>query len=118
MSGKQGGIQASSLLGFMGLEFLVPLSCHGVWSHRWSGLTRFMDYGKENRQTAVLRFVFETKIITRGFVVVKCSLSLRWSILFVLLKNRGCPPKILLKRTRGLLNKEIFLFGISALGVF
>jgi hypothetical protein len=29
-----------------------------------------MDYGKENRQTAVLRFVFATKIITRGFVVV------------------------------------------------
>lgn len=81
MSGKQGGIQASSLLGFMGLEFLVRLSRLGLRSHRWLGRTRFLDYGKENRQTAVLRFFFETKIITRGFVVVKCSLSLRWSIL-------------------------------------
>jgi hypothetical protein len=31
---------------------------------------------------------------------------------------KGYPLKILLKRTRGLLNKKIFLFGISAFGVF
>jgi hypothetical protein len=38
--------------------------------------------------------------------------------LIVLLKNNGYPRKILLKRTRGLLNKEKFLFGISVFGVF
>jgi hypothetical protein len=38
--------------------------------------------------------------------------------LIVLLKVKGYPLKILLKRTRGLLNKEKFLFGISAFGVF
>ncbi len=38
--------------------------------------------------------------------------------LIVLLNNKGCPLKILLKWTRGLLNKEEFLFGISAIGVF
>ncbi len=37
--------------------------------------------------------------------------------LIVLLKNEGYPVKILLKRTRGLLNKGKFLFGISAFGV-
>jgi hypothetical protein len=37
--------------------------------------------------------------------------------LIVLLKNEGYPAKILLKRTRGLLNKGKFLFGISAFGV-
>jgi hypothetical protein len=36
----------------------------------------------------------------------------------VQLKNKGYPLKILLKRTRGLLNKENFLFGISVFGVF
>jgi hypothetical protein len=38
--------------------------------------------------------------------------------LIVLLKIKGCPLKILLKRTRGLLDEEKFLFGISAFGVF
>jgi hypothetical protein len=38
--------------------------------------------------------------------------------IIVLLKNNGYPPKILLKRTRGLLNKEKFLSGISAFGIF
>jgi len=38
--------------------------------------------------------------------------------LIVLLKIKGYPLKILLKRTRGLLNKEKFLFAISAFGVF
>ncbi len=38
--------------------------------------------------------------------------------LIVLLKSKGHPLRILLKRTRGLLNKEKFLFGISAFGVF
>ncbi len=38
--------------------------------------------------------------------------------LIVLLKIKGYPLKILLKRTRGLLNKEKFLFGTSAFGVF
>jgi len=38
--------------------------------------------------------------------------------LIVLLKNKGYPLKILLNRTRGLLNIEKFLFGISAFGVF
>ncbi len=37
---------------------------------------------------------------------------------FVLLKNKCYTLKIVLKRTRGLLNKEEFLFGISAFGVF
>jgi hypothetical protein len=38
--------------------------------------------------------------------------------LIVLLKNKGYPLKILLNRTRGLLNEENFPFGISAFGVF
>jgi hypothetical protein len=38
--------------------------------------------------------------------------------IIILLKNEGCPLKILLKRTRGLLNKEKFLSGISAFGIF
>jgi hypothetical protein len=38
--------------------------------------------------------------------------------LIVLLKVKGYPLKILLKRTRGLLNKEKFLFGTSAFRVF
>jgi hypothetical protein len=39
--------------------------------------------------------------------------------LIVLLKNEGYPVKILLKRTRELLNNEKFIFGISAaFGVF
>jgi hypothetical protein len=33
------------------------------------------------------------------------------------LKKRGYPLKILLKSTRGLLNKEKIFFGISAFGV-
>jgi hypothetical protein len=36
----------------------------------------------------------------------------------VLLKVKGYPSKILLKRTKGLLNKEKILFGTSAFGVF
>jgi hypothetical protein len=38
--------------------------------------------------------------------------------LITFLKVKGYPLKILLKRTRGLLIKEKFLFGISAFGVF
>jgi hypothetical protein len=38
--------------------------------------------------------------------------------LIVLPNNNGYPLKILSKWTRGLLNKEEFLFGISAIGVF
>jgi hypothetical protein len=38
--------------------------------------------------------------------------------LIVLLKVKGYPLKILLKRTRGLLNEEKILFGTSAFGVF
>jgi len=38
--------------------------------------------------------------------------------LIVFLKAKGYPLKILLKRTRGLLIKEKFLFGISAFGLF
>jgi hypothetical protein len=38
--------------------------------------------------------------------------------LTVLLKNKGYPLKILLKRTRGLLNKEKFLSGFPAFGIF
>ncbi len=38
--------------------------------------------------------------------------------LIVLLQNKGITLKILLKRTRGLLSKEKFLFGISTFGVF
>jgi hypothetical protein len=38
--------------------------------------------------------------------------------LVVLLKIKGYPLKILLKRARGLLKKENSLFGISAFGVF
>jgi hypothetical protein len=52
------------------------------------------------------------------FVVVKSSLSLRTVSPMVLLKNKGYTLKILLKRSRGLLSKEKFLFGISAFGVF
>jgi hypothetical protein len=38
--------------------------------------------------------------------------------LIVFLKVKGYPLKILLMRTRGLLIKEKFLFGISTFGVF
>ncbi len=38
--------------------------------------------------------------------------------LIFLLKNKGYLLKIMLKRTRGLLSEEKFLFGISAFGVF
>ncbi len=38
--------------------------------------------------------------------------------LIVFLKAKGYPLKILLERTRGLLIKENFLFGISAFGIF
>ncbi len=38
--------------------------------------------------------------------------------LIVFLKAKGYPLKVLLKRTRGLLLKEKFLFGISAFGSF
>jgi hypothetical protein len=38
--------------------------------------------------------------------------------LIVLLKNKGYPLRILLKRTRGLLNNEKFFFEILAFGVF
>jgi len=38
--------------------------------------------------------------------------------LIVFLKEKGYPLKILPKRTRGLLIKEKFLYGISAFGVF
>jgi hypothetical protein len=38
--------------------------------------------------------------------------------LIVLLKIKGYPLKIILKRTRGLLNKEKILYAISAFGVF
>ncbi len=38
--------------------------------------------------------------------------------LVFLLKNKGYPLRILLKRTRGLLNRGKFLFGISVFGVF
>jgi hypothetical protein len=38
--------------------------------------------------------------------------------LIVFLKAKGYPLKILLKRPRGLLIKEEFLFGISAFGLF
>jgi hypothetical protein len=38
--------------------------------------------------------------------------------LIVFLKAKGYPLKVLLKRTRGLVLKEEFLFGISAFGIF
>jgi hypothetical protein len=38
--------------------------------------------------------------------------------LIVFLKAKGYPLKVLLKRTRGLVLKEKFLFGISAFGIF
>jgi hypothetical protein len=38
--------------------------------------------------------------------------------LIFLLKNKGYLLKTMLKRTRGLLSEEKFLFGISAFGVF
>ncbi len=38
--------------------------------------------------------------------------------LIVILKAKGYPFKVLLKRTRGLVLKENFLFGISAFGIF
>jgi hypothetical protein len=47
-----------------------------------------------------------------------CELEARPYMLYPTLKNKGYPLKILLKRTRGLLNKEKSLFGISAFGVF
>ncbi len=52
-----------------------------------------------------------------GFVVVISFLSFTVSLI-VLLKVKGYPLKILLKRTRGLLDKEQFPIGISAFGVF
>jgi hypothetical protein len=38
--------------------------------------------------------------------------------LIVFLKAKGYPLKVLLKRTRGLVLKEKFLFGISTFGIF
>ncbi len=38
--------------------------------------------------------------------------------LIVFLKAKGYPFKVLLKRTRGLVLKEKFLFGTSAFGIF
>ncbi len=38
--------------------------------------------------------------------------------LIVFLKGKGYSFKVLLKRTRGLVLKEKFLFGISAFGIF
>jgi hypothetical protein len=38
--------------------------------------------------------------------------------LIVFLKAKGYPLKVLLKRTRGLVLKEKFLFGVSAFGIF
>ncbi len=38
--------------------------------------------------------------------------------LIVFFKAKGCPLKVLLKRTRGLLIREKFLFGISTFGIF
>ncbi len=38
--------------------------------------------------------------------------------LIVLLKAKGYPFKVLLKRTRGLVFKDKFLFGISTFGIF
>jgi len=38
--------------------------------------------------------------------------------LIVFLKAKGYPLKVLLKRTKGLVLKEKFLFGISAFGIF
>ncbi len=38
--------------------------------------------------------------------------------LIVFLKAKGYPLKVLLKRTRGLVLKEKFVFGISAFGIF
>jgi len=38
--------------------------------------------------------------------------------LIVFLKAKGYPFKVLLKRTRGLVLKEKFLFGVSAFGIF
>jgi hypothetical protein len=38
--------------------------------------------------------------------------------LIVFLKGKGYPLKVLLKRTRGLVLKVRFLFGISAFGIF
>ncbi len=53
----------------------------------------------------------------RLFVVVRSFLSSRWSAL-LLLQAKGYLLKVLLKRTRGFLIKENFLFGISAFGIF
>ncbi len=53
-----------------------------------------------------------------GFVVVRSFLVFQMVSLIVFLKVKGDPLKTFLKRTRGLLIKEKFLFGISAFGVF
>ncbi len=45
-----------------------------------------------------------------GFVVVRISLSLRWSVLLSFWKLKAAPLKILSKRARGLPNKEILFF--------
>jgi hypothetical protein len=38
--------------------------------------------------------------------------------LIIFLKTKGYPFKVLLKKTRGLVLKEKFLFGIFAFGIF
>ncbi len=64
----------------------------------------------------ILLIIWELAIVNFtgfwGFVVVKSSFSQMVSLI-VILKNKGYPLKILLKRTTGLLNKPKFLFGIS-----
>ncbi len=52
------------------------------------------------------------------FVVVRSFLSSRWSVLLSFWRQKGYPFKVLLKRTRGLVLKEKFLFGVSAFGIF
>jgi hypothetical protein len=54
---------------------------------------------------------------SRGFVS-KAFFNSQMVNLIVVLKNKDYPLMILFKRTRGLLNNEHFLFGISAFGVF
>ncbi len=52
------------------------------------------------------------------FVVVRSFLSSRWSVLLSFWRQKATLLKLLLKRTRGLVLKEKFLFGISAFGIF
>ncbi len=76
--------------------------------HVHSNISRTAKLGVINSQIYRFLRLFSCK---KFFVFQMVSL-------IVFLKAKGYPLKVLLKRTRGLVLKEKFVFGISAFGIF